>query len=195
SPDRSSVSVNPGSIVVLGETASLTVTVRDDLGFPVPGATVTPSSSPATGAFAPATATTSASGIATFGFTATAPGEYVLLVQAGSVQLDGRAGVTVTKAATTTAIVSDGRDPSSLFEPTPVAVRVSSSVGGPLEGTVTVRENEGTGSCTAAVAAGGCELRFSGLGARSLTAAYAGDVIHEASVSAPEPHEVQLFAP
>ncbi len=195
SPRRSSVSVAPASIVVLGEAATLTVTVRDDFGFPVPGVTVAPSSSPAGGAFAPATATTSASGVATFGFTATAPGQYRLGAQAGSVQLDGTADVTVTQAATTTAIVSDVPDPSSLLQPIVVAFQVSSSVAGPLTGTVTVRENEGTGSCSASVAAGSCELQFSGLGARSLTATYAGDAIHEASVSVPEPHEVQLFAP
>ncbi len=193
SPDRSSVSVAPSSIVVIVETATLTVTLRDGFGFPVQRVTVTPSSSPATGGFAPATATTDASGIAAFGFSATAPGEYRLGARAGAVELNQTATVAVTKAATATVIESDEPDPSGLFEPVPVTFRVDASTGPPLEGTVTVRENEGDGTCTASVAAGACELQFTGLGARTLTATYSGDAIHEGSVSPPEPHTVQLL--
>ncbi len=194
SPDRSSVSAAPASIMVVEGTATLTVTVRDEFGFPVQGVAVVPSSSLAAGEFAPATSTTNPSGIATFGFSATAPGEYRLGARAGAVELNETASVAVTKAATTTAILSDLPDPSGLLQPVAVSFRVSSSTGRPLEGTVTVRENEGEGTCTASVAAGTCELRFSEFGARSLTATYTGDAIHEGSVSAPEPHSVQLFA-
>jgi hypothetical protein len=195
SAGRSSVSAAPGTIVVTLESATLTVTLRDQFGFPVQGVAVVPASSPASGSFTPGSAPTNASGVATFAFSAAAAGEYRLSAQAGSVPLQQTAVVTATKAATTTAIVSDAPDPSSVFQDVVVAFQVTSAVGQPTGGSVTVRENEGSGTCTAPVAVGSCPIRFSGLGRRSLTATYSGDAIFEASTSAAEPHDVQLLAP
>jgi adhesin/invasin len=195
SSTRSSVSAAPGSIVVTVESATMTVTLRDQFGFPVPGVTVVPSASPASGSFAPASAATSASGVATFSFSSATAGEYQLSAAAGSAQLTQTAAVRVAKALTTTSITSDNPDPSGLIQSVAVAFSVQSAIGQPLGGTVTVRENEGRGICSAPVAAGSCAIWMSGVGRRTLTATYEGDAVHEASSSAAEPHDVQLFAP
>jgi hypothetical protein len=195
SATRSSVTAAPAAIAVSVQTATLTVTVRDELGFPVPGISVVPSSSPSTGGFAPASASTNGSGVATFSFSASTAGEYQLSARAGPVELAPTATVTVAKAATTISITNDTPDPSGLVEAVTVTFTVASTIGQALSGTVTVSENEGSGSCTAAATAGACEIRFTGLGVRSLTARYDGDPIHSESTSAPEAHSVQLFAP
>jgi hypothetical protein len=195
SPTRSSVSAAPGSIAVSVENATLTVTVRDEFGFPVSGVTVVPASTPASGSFTPASASTNGSGVATFRFSAPTAGEYRLSAQAGSVQLQQTAAVTVAKVATTTAITNDAPDPSGFVQAVVVQFTVTSAIGQPLTGTVTVRENEGSGTCSAPATVGGCEIRFTGLGGRSLTATYEGDDVHEPSTSALEFHEVQLFGP
>jgi adhesin/invasin len=195
SATRSSVSAAPAAIAVLVQTATLTVTVRDQFGFPVPGISVVPSANPGTGGFAPASASTNALGVATFSFSASVAGEYELSARAGSVDLAASATVAVSKAGTTTSITSDAPDPSGLVQPVVVTFTVTSEIGQSLDGSVTVRENEGSGSCTAPAAVGFCEVRFTGLGLRSLTAQYDGDAVHNESSSAAEPHTVQLFAP
>ncbi|MGH7517854.1 MAG: hypothetical protein ACREOC_10345 [Gemmatimonadales bacterium] len=164
SPQRSSLSAAPAQIVVIGGIATLTVTLRDEFDFPAQGVTVVPSASPDGASFAPATAISDAAGGATFTFSAALPGEYRLSARAGSVPLESIAEISVTKAGTTTAIVSDAPDPSSLLAPLAVAFSVTSLVGATPEGTVTVQEVEGSGSCTAPATAGSCEIRFGGLG-------------------------------
>jgi hypothetical protein len=196
SASRSSVGAASERIVVTVESTTMTVTVRDAFGFPVPGITVTPAASPATASFTPASAPTNASGVATFSVTGNAPGDYELSASAGSVELTERAAVQVVKAGTSTSIVSDQPDPSALFQEVPVAFSVTSAVGQPLTGTVTIREVEGSSTCTVPATAGICgDFRFSGLGTRTLVATYDGDAIHDASSSEPETHQVQLFAP
>jgi hypothetical protein len=193
SSSRSSVSAAPGEIVAVAGTSTLTVVVRDELGFAVPGAAVVPAASPA-GSLAPATATTNGSGTATFTFSAAVAGTYRLSATANGVELSS-AEVTVVKATSSTAITSDAPDPSSVFIPLTVGFTVTSSVGGSLEGTVTVRELEGSGSCNAPASAGSCQLQFSGVGTRTLVASYDGDGAHEPSTSPGEAHEVLLFGP
>ncbi|HET8622011.1 MAG TPA: Ig-like domain-containing protein [Gemmatimonadales bacterium] len=194
SASGSSLSVSPNSIVAIAGRSTVTVTVRDDLGFPVSGVSVVPAASPAA-AFEPASGTTEGSGIATFQFNAPLAGTYRISARAGSVELAQTAEVSVTSAGSTTTITSDVPDPSGLFIPLTVAFQVTSAVGGVPDGTVTVREVEGSGTCTAPVSAGSCELRFSGVGSRTLVASYSGDGAHDGSSSVPEPHEVFLIAP
>src|SRR5262249_9093260 len=55
-------------------------------------------------------------------------------------------------------------------------------------GNVTV--SDGVNSCTGTVAAGSCVVALSTLGARTLTATYAGDSNFNGSTSAGEPHTV-----
>jgi hypothetical protein len=62
------------------------------------------------------------------------------------------------------------------------------SAGGTPTGNVTV--SDGTVSCNATVAVGQCDLTFTTAGAKTLTAAYAGDANYLGSASADEPHQV-----
>ncbi len=100
----------------------------------------------------------------------------------------------VNKASTTTAIASDSPDPSVVGQS--VSVAFSVTVNAPGSGTPTgnVTVTDGTISCTATVAAGNCSLTFTGAGARSLTATYAGDTNFDGSASAAEPHQVDKAA-
>ena len=92
---------------------------------------------------------------------------------------------TINKAGTTTTITSDLPDPSLVGQPVPVnySVAVVSPGGGTPTGNVTV--SDGTYSCTGSVAAGSCTITFANHGAKTLTAAYAGDANFNGSVSAP----------
>jgi Bacterial Ig-like domain (group 3) len=53
-----------------------------------------------------------------------------------------------------------------------------------------VTVSDGTDSCTGTVAAGQCSLTFTGVGAKSLAATYAGDANFNGSSSAAAPHQV-----
>ncbi len=101
--------------------------------------------------------------------------------------------VTVGKANTTTTINSDIPDPSVVGQLVTVtwsvAVSAPGSLGVPLTGNVTV--SDGTSQCTAAVSAGQCDVMFTSVGAKSLTATYAGDANYNGSASTPAtPHQV-----
>ncbi|HMX24411.1 MAG TPA: Ig-like domain repeat protein [Blastocatellia bacterium] len=61
-----------------------------------------------------------------------------------------------------------------------------------MTGNVTV--SDGTQSCTAAVSAGTCSIAFNSIGAKTLTAVYAGDANYNGSTSADAPHQVSAAA-
>ncbi|WP_084285986.1 S8 family serine peptidase [Solirubrobacter soli] len=106
---------------------------------------------------------------------------------AGSVSPGG--AHTVDRHATTTVIQSDAPDPSDVDRPVTVRYAVTAGAGlGTPAGAVTV--SDGIDSCTATVAAGGCDITLTSVGARSLTATYAGGADFGTSTSAPEPHTV-----
>jgi hypothetical protein len=193
SDNRSSVTAQPGSIVVISGVATMTVVLRDDFGFPIPGATVVPASNRSGGAFSPSSAITDAAGTATLSFSSSVVDEFRLSADVGGVELEDRPRVLVTRAATSITILSDQPDPSSLFQPVAVTFSSVSSVGAPLTGTVVVRE-DGGGTCSAPVGVGTCNLGFRALGRRTVTATYQGDPVHLPSESAEEPHDVQLLA-
>ena len=92
---------------------------------------------------------------------------------------------TVNKAATTTSITSDLPDPSVVGEV--VTVNFSVSVTAPGAGTPTgnVTVSDGVDSCVGTVASGTCNITFTTVGAKSLTATYAGDSNFNGSVSSP----------
>ena len=92
--------------------------------------------------------------------------------------------------ASTTAISSDTPDPSDVGQAVTVAFTVTSAAGTPT-GEVTVNVSTGE-SCAATVAEGSCEVTFVTAGARTLTASYAGDANFDPSVSADEPHTVNM---
>lgn len=101
---------------------------------------------------------------------------------------------TVNKADTTTTITNA----AALASPTlvgqsyavnwSVTVNAPGAVGAALTGNVTV--SDGTDSCTAAVSAGTCNLTSTTLGAKTITATYAGDANYNGSTSSGVPHTV-----
>jgi LPXTG-site transpeptidase (sortase) family protein len=94
----------------------------------------------------------------------------------------------VQRADTTTAITSDTPDPSLAGAAFTVKFTVTPATSGTPTGNVTV--SDGVNSCVGTVASGSCSLTLNTLGARSLTATYAGDANFNSSVSAAEAHTV-----
>ncbi len=102
---------------------------------------------------------------------------------------------TVNKADTTTTITnaaSLGSTPTVVGESYAVnwsvTVNAPGAVGAALTGNVTV--SDGTASCTAAVSAGTCSLISTSVGAKTITATYAGDTNYNGSTSAGASHTV-----
>jgi CSLREA domain-containing protein len=142
------------------------------------------------GTISGAQVTIQASGTATATFTGTAasPPNRTATAQVDS----GPATVnfTVGQAATTTTITSDNPDPSVRGQTVTVTftVTVNPPGGGTPTGNVTV--SDGVNSCVGTVAAGSCNVALTTVGARTLTATYAGDANFAGSVSAGVPHQV-----
>jgi len=114
---------------------------------------------------------------------------------AGDANYDGSSDTdvathTVNKAGTTTTITSDVPDPSLIRWAYTVSwtVTVNAPGSGTPVGTVTV--SDGTDSCAAAVAEGGCPLESTTAGAKTLTATYGGDADFNGS-SGTAPHTVK----
>ena len=101
----------------------------------------------------------------------------------------------VDKAATTSTITSDNPDPSVTGEPVIVNFTVTSNApgAGTPTGNVIVTVSGGAETCTGTVAAGTCTITLNSAGARTLTAAYAGDSNFLNSSDA-EPHQVNQAA-
>ncbi len=118
-------------------------------------------------------------------FTATYAGDANFATSAGT------ATRTVTASATTATITSDSPDPSNVLQAVTVGYSVVAVApgGGSPTGNVTV--TDGVNSCTGTVAAGSCQVSLATLGARTLTASYAGTANYTASTSAGVAHTVQ----
>jgi len=84
-------------------------------------------------------------------------------------------GHTVNKANTTTTITSDIPDPSNTGQNVTVNFTVTVNPPGSGTPTETVTVSDGVNSCNAQVATGSCALVLTTVGARTLTATYAGD--------------------
>jgi len=101
----------------------------------------------------------------------------------------------VTTITSETTITSDSPDPSVVGQAAVVNFTVTSASGAPT-GNVTV--SDGVDSCTGTVAAGTCTITLTTVGARTLTATYAGDANFNGS-SDTEAHMVaaifKLFLP
>jgi Ca2+-binding RTX toxin-like protein len=128
----------------------------------------------------------------TCNLTLTTPGARTLTATyGGDSDFNGSASAgeahSVDKIQTTIAITSDNPDPSVVGQSVTVQYDVTASNGTPT-GDVTV--SDGAVSCTASVAAGQCSLTFTGAGAKTLTATYAGDSTFNGSASAAEAHQV-----
>ena len=86
------------------------------------------------------------------------------------------AGITISKASTTSAITTDLSAPSVTGQPVTVNYTVTGAFGNsPTAPTGNVTVSDGTNSCTASVAAGSCAVTFTSPGSKTLTATYAGD--------------------
>jgi hypothetical protein len=124
------------------------------------------------------TTATSASSVAAYPSTcsgAVAP-NYAITYVAGT--------VTVTKASSTTAIVSNLPNPSIIGQIVTIRYTVTPQFSGSaVTGSVTVRANTGE-SCSAAPTAGACTITFQTGGSRTLTATYSGDGNVNGSASA-----------
>jgi len=96
----------------------------------------------------------------------------------------------VSKAETNTLITSDTPDPSVVGQAVTVSFRVAttSTTSGTPSGNVTV--SDGINSCTGTIAAGNCTLTLTTVGARTLTATYAGDQNFNSSASPGALHQV-----
>jgi hypothetical protein len=176
-----------GSTTLVGQpvTASWTVTPQGS-GTPSGNVTVSGgggSCSAAVGAGSCVLAATTAGAGIVFTATYAGDGDFV-----GS---SGTATRTVGASSTTTAITSDSPDPSNAGQSVTVSYTVTADApgGGTPSGSVTV--SDGVNSCTATVAAGSCAVALSTLGARTLTASYAGNANYAASASPGAPHTVQ----
>ena len=176
-----------GTLVVNG--APLTITASSGTmtyGGPVPA--ITPSfsafvlgQSAATALTTQPTCTTtatSASSVASYPSTcsgAVAP-NYAITYVAGT--------VTVTKASSTTAIVSNLPNPSIIGQIVTIRYTVAPQFSGSaVTGSVTVRASTGE-SCSAAPTVGACTITFQTGGPRTLTATYSGDGNVNGSASA-----------
>jgi hypothetical protein len=100
---------------------------------------------------------------------------------------------TVNKIDTTTTIIADGADPSSINQAVTVQFGVVSNVPGAGTPTGNVTVSDGTNSCTASVAVGRCDLTFATAGNWLLVATYAGDGTFNGSASVSAPHAVGLL--
>jgi hypothetical protein len=99
---------------------------------------------------------------------------------------------TVTRAPTTTSIVSITPARGTVNEGVTVSVSVGGLIG-TAGGTITI--GDGVDFCIAQLAAEGCTLVFSTPGIRTLTASYSGDQNHDESSSAGVEFEVQPTGP
>ena len=182
SASTSEVTAAPTTINA-GGTSTITVTVRDASNNPVAGASVTVSASGSGNTITPGTASTNASGVATFSFSSTVAEDKVITATASGVLIEDQATVTVQRVASTVEITSDEPDASTVGEQVTIEFTVSGA-GGPPTGDVTVTVSnalpgetcsesltDGSGSCTITFLAPGTGPN----NRRVLTASYTGD--------------------
>jgi hypothetical protein len=120
-----------------------------------------------------------------------ATGSHTLIFAATGFQSATSDPIDVQKGSTTTHIDSDNPDPSLPNEAVTIGFTVSSTSGTPTgDVTVTASPTVPGESCTATVAQGSCQITFSAIGERSLTATYVGDNLFNGSISGPAAHSV-----
>lgn len=190
SPTRSTIAADPTSITAFSGTSTVTVRARDDLGNPVAGLTATPTASPTTASFDPASARTDAQGVATFTFRATAAQRYTISARLDDAPIAASVTVDVGKAPTATTITAIQPEPSQVLMPVQVSFQVSASPAPTPSGTVSV--TDGSAGCTATVAQGSCTLTPTSAGDKTIVATYLGSADFSSS-SASAPHRVELI--
>jgi hypothetical protein len=171
---------------ILGQPVTVGFEVTSPAGTPTGNVTVTVND----GSGATCSATVA---VGECDITLTRAGQWVLTASyAGDGNFEPRSGTashTVNRGQTTTTITADIPDPSLTGQPVPV--RFSVVVNAPGSGTPTgnVQVSSGTDNCVGTIAQGFCNLVLGTTGARTLTAAYLGDVNFEGSQDT-ETHQV-----
>jgi hypothetical protein len=167
---NSSVAASP-TMVTVGGTSTITVTVHDAADTPLSGRTVT--LDPAGSDVTPGSATTNGNGVATFTFAPTAVGSKTFTATSEGITL-GSATVTVNPIATTTTIGSVSPPPPA---PTGTTVQINVDVtaaSGTPGGQVTVSSDLDGTSCVATLTSGqgACTQQLTTVGTHTLTATY-----------------------
>ncbi len=173
-------------ITVGSGTSTITVTARDAFGNPIEGASVVLAASGSLNNLTQPGAT-NGSGVATGTLSSSVAETKTVSATINSVGITQTAPVIVNPAGTTTTITGHAPDPSVVGQTIPITYTVTSTGGTPT-GNVTV--SDGTASCDGTVAAGGCTLTPTTVGAKTLTASYAGDGNFTGSSSAGVSHTV-----
>jgi hypothetical protein len=145
---------------------------------------------------------TGAPNLSTTANAASGPGTYPITVALGTLANPNytfafvNGTLTVTQAATTTTITNAASLAANTTTPgQSYAVNWSVSPVAPATGTPTgnVTVSDGTGAtCSAAVAAGTCNLTSTTVGVKTITATYSGDANFTGSASAPVQHNVAI---
>ncbi len=176
----STVSAAPSTLVAgNGTSATVTVTVKDALGNPISGASVTLAS--AGGAITQPAATTNGSGVTTGSVSyATAGAKTVSATVSGTLSLSQTAAITVNPAPTTVTFNPPSVATSGVAFSVTATVAPNAPAGGTPTGTITVGDG-GTDQCAIALPGTSCLLTLNTTGSVTVTAAYGGDVNYQAS--------------
>jgi hypothetical protein len=138
SASRSRVSADPTSIEAGSGTAQITVTVLDNSGAPVAGATVVLAATGSGNTLTQPSGATGPDGVATGSLSSTVPGTKVVSAQVnGSVSVNQTAQVNVTVAPATTVAPFEGDGQTAqagTAVPVRPAVRVTNAIGQPVAG-------------------------------------------------------------
>jgi protocatechuate 3,4-dioxygenase beta subunit len=194
-PSNLAVTTQPPASVLVGAilTPGTIVQVRDGAGHDVPvaGVEITVALTGGGGQLSgTTTVVTDAAGKALFGDLRItgATGSRRLIFAAEGYRSATSDKIDVQKASTTTAITGVSPEPSNVNDPVTVSFSVTSGAGTP-SGNVVVTASGGGESCSAAVAAGSCQIVLTSSGTRTLTVTYQGDDSFAGS-QATAPHTV-----
>ena len=172
---------------VVGQTVAMNVSVTSAAGTPAGTVTVSDGTSSCNatlaGGIGSCNITFTTAGARTVTASYAANGNFAASVSAGVAH-------TVNAASTTTTITSDTPDPTVIGQSFTVnyTVVVNAPGAGTPTGTVTV--GDGVNSCVGTLPATSCVIALTTLGARNLTAVYAGDANFSTSTSAVASHTI-----
>jgi adhesin/invasin len=179
---NSEVTASPSTIAAGAGSSEIRVVVRDAGNNPIAGVSVTVASTGSGNSITPASAPTSASGVATFTFSSTVAETKTITATAGGVALNDQPNITVQKTSSIVEITDDEPDPSTVGTPIMVEFSVRGSGGTPT-GEVIVTLSGGDETCRATLVDGNgsCSLTPTAAGPagnnnrRVITATYGGD--------------------
>ena len=179
SATRSRMLADPKIIPAGGGSSTITVTVRDANGGLLEGVPVILSASGSGNTITPESATTNASGVATFTFSSVVAGDKTIGATAGGVTLEDTEVISVFQRSSSTQITSIEPEPSTSGQTFTVTVLVTGEGGGTPTGSVAVFSLQETGGCDAAPldeqGMATCEFALDLVTTHSIHATYSGD--------------------